>query len=410
MFGVVRPCRHGMCATLFKDWMAHLCGLCLTLRAEHGQAARLVTNYDGLLVSVLVEAQNPERSPHRAAGRCALRGLRGADVVDHGAEGARLAAAVSLLLAAGKTRDHVADRDGAYARRPVAAMAGVVARRWDRAGARTGGELGFDIEVLRGAVERQTALESTGGLGLLNLTEPTETAVAAAFAHTAVLAGKPRNAEPLAETGRFFGRLAHLIDAVEDLPADRASGAFNPLLASGTDLAQARRHATDALRGLRLALADVQFERRRLVDALLVRELGRSVDRAFEQAGDGKRPGWWHRAQHPYGPQQPPFDPPWPPHGPQPHGPQPSGPGKRAPFLPRPARPGPGLLCPAWTLVGCTCGLWQPPWSPFHSEHCGERCWCTRHCDGNGCDCDCSGCCDCGDGCCCDCNCCDCNC
>lgn len=45
-----------MCAALFKEWMAHLCGLCLTLRGEHGQAARLVTNYDGLLVSVLVEA------------------------------------------------------------------------------------------------------------------------------------------------------------------------------------------------------------------------------------------------------------------------------------------------------------------------------------------------------------------
>lgn len=56
---MVRPCRHGMCASLFKEWMAHLCGLCLTLRSEHGQSARLVTNYDGLLVSVLVEAQAP---------------------------------------------------------------------------------------------------------------------------------------------------------------------------------------------------------------------------------------------------------------------------------------------------------------------------------------------------------------
>src|SRR3954454_20906017 len=105
VFGVVRPCKHVLCGTLFKDWMAHLCGLCLTLRAEHGQTARLVTNYDGLLVSVLVEAQSADRSPHRRAGPCALRGLRTAEVVDARAEGARLAAAVSLLLAAGKTRD-----------------------------------------------------------------------------------------------------------------------------------------------------------------------------------------------------------------------------------------------------------------------------------------------------------------
>lgn len=44
VFGVVRPCRHVRCGNLFKDWLAHLCGLCLTLRDEHGQAARLVTN------------------------------------------------------------------------------------------------------------------------------------------------------------------------------------------------------------------------------------------------------------------------------------------------------------------------------------------------------------------------------
>ena len=73
MFGVVRPCRHRLRGGLFGAWSAHLCGLCLTLRDIHGQAARLVTNYDGLLVSVLTEAQDPAVAPHRVAGRCALR-------------------------------------------------------------------------------------------------------------------------------------------------------------------------------------------------------------------------------------------------------------------------------------------------------------------------------------------------
>ncbi|HEX2313020.1 MAG TPA: DUF5685 family protein, partial [Thermomonospora sp.] len=213
MFGLVRPCRHVMCRSLFDSWLAHLCGLCLTLRAEHGQAARLVTNYDGLLVSVLLEAQAPERSPRRKAGPCALRGMRSADVLDARGEGARLAAAVSLLLAAAKTRDHISDADGPYSRRLVAVGAGRLAERWDAAGARTGSALGFDVSVLREAVDRQVRLEARVGLGLLELTEPTESAVAAAFAHTAVLAGKPHNAGALAEAGRFFGRLAHLVDA-----------------------------------------------------------------------------------------------------------------------------------------------------------------------------------------------------
>ena len=365
MFGVVRPCRHVLCGNLFKDWMAHLCGLCLTLRAEHGQAARLVTNYDGLLVSVLAEAQAPELSPRRKAGPCALRGMRTAEVVTAKAQGAQLAAAASLLLAAGKTRDHVADGDGPYSRRLVAAAAGRAAGRWDAAGVRTGAAAGFDPSALRAAVARQPALEATPGLGLLDLTEPTETAVAAVFAHTAVLAGKEGNAETLAEAGRYFGRIAHLIDAVEDLADDAAAGAYNPLLATGTTAGEARRHAGDALRGLRLALADLELERPQLVRALLDREVRRSVERAFEE-----KPGDRHAAASGRGPRRP--------------------------------RPGWPVPCLTGTAVCVTCGVFQPEWSDHHGESCGDRCWCSRHCDCCDCctSCDCCSDCDC---CCCDC-------
>ncbi len=188
MFGVVRPCQHRLRGPLFGQWMAHLCGLCLTLRDLHGQNARFVTNYDGLLVSVLTEAQNPAVTPHRTAGPCALRGLRRADVLDAAGSGARLAATVSLVLAAGKVRDHVEDRDGAFARRMIAAGASQVAGRWLKAGQRTGSGVGFDTSVLTGAIARQADLERSAGVKLLEVTEPTETAVSAAFAQTAVLA------------------------------------------------------------------------------------------------------------------------------------------------------------------------------------------------------------------------------
>src|SRR5258708_34006723 len=109
MFGVVRPCRHRMSGALRRAWQAHLCGLCLTLRDTHGQAARLVTSYDTLLVSVLTEAQNPEGSPHRTAGPCPLRGFRRADVVAASAPGAQLAASVPRGPAAGQVTDPGAD-------------------------------------------------------------------------------------------------------------------------------------------------------------------------------------------------------------------------------------------------------------------------------------------------------------
>lgn len=281
MFGIIRPCRHRLGGDLAAAWQAHLCGMCLSLRDDHGQAARLATNYDGLVISVLAEAQADGAPERRTAGRCALRRMRKLDVAV--GDCARLAATVSLVLAAAKIRDHTDDGDGAFGRPGVRSAATALADRWAAAGTRTGRELGFEVGVLTEAIGRQTAVEAAAGPGtpLLMVTEPTETATAAAFAHTAALAGKPANEAPLAEAGRLFGRIAHLVDAVEDLAADQASGAWNPLLATGTDLTEARRLCDDALLGIKLALNETEFTDPRLVHALLVRELTRSVHRVF---------------------------------------------------------------------------------------------------------------------------------
>lgn len=288
MFGIIRPCRHRLTDGLRDAWMAHLCGLCLALRDDHGHAARVATNYDGLIISVLVEAQAaPERAGagRRKAGPCALRGMRTASVAR--GEGARLAAAVSLVLAAAKMQDHVEDKDGVFARRGVAGGARKVAARWARQGEGTGHDVGFDTAVLTRAVGRQGEVEALAGPGtsVLVVTEPTETATGAAFAHTAVLAGRPENAESLAEAGRLFGRLAHLLDAVEDAWEDRESGAWNPLLATGTGPDEAYRLCRDAAHGIRLALKDVAFTDGKLAHLLLVHEVDQAIDRTFQHAG-----------------------------------------------------------------------------------------------------------------------------
>ncbi|MBB1253512.1 hypothetical protein H3146_09030 [Streptomyces sp. OF3] len=282
MFGILRPCRHSLGAEMSGSWLAHLCGLCLALRADHGQFARVATNYDGLVISVLTEAQATDAEQgRRRAGPCPLRGMRTATVAR--GEGARLAATVSLVLASAKLRDHVADGDGMLARRPAAVAATRIADGWDRGGTRSGARLGFDTGPLLAAIGRQQEIERAAGPGtpLLRITEPTETATSAAFAHTARLAGRPANAVPLAEAGRLFGRLAHLLDAVEDRAADAAAGAWNPLTATGTDLDEARRLCDDAVHGVRLALREAEFTDASLVHLLLVHELRRAVDRAF---------------------------------------------------------------------------------------------------------------------------------
>jgi hypothetical protein len=307
-------------------------------------------------------------------------------------EGARLAAAVSLVLASAKVRDHVADGDGLLARRPVALAARRVAASWGAAGARTGSDVGFDTAVLVDAVDRQLGIEALAGWDtpVLTVTEPTETATAAAFAHTAVLAGRPRNAEPLAEAGRLFGRLAHLLDAVEDREADAASGAWNPLTATGTPLTEARRLADDALHGIRLALREVEFADGKLAHRLLVHELRASVDRAFGTASCAHRPT--PSLAGPYAP--------------------PGSPGGPPPEPPRRERRGLLAGCAVWAGLACTCqvccGEYEDPWSRERRDglcrdadcgDCGDCadccncCQCCGECDGCDC-CDCG--CDCG--------------
>ncbi|WET77208.1 DUF5685 family protein [Amycolatopsis sp. QT-25] len=426
MFGIIRPCRHRLSAGLHADWLAHLCGLCLALRDEHGQLARMVTNYDGLLISALVEAQSPRAEGRRDAGPCPLRAMKGTSVAKGG--GAQLAAAVSLVLASAKISDHVEDRDGAFARRSVALAARRVATRWADQGSRTGIRVGFDTAVLTEAVDRQAELENAVRLGdsAVLATEPAELATAAAFAHTAVLAGRPENAAPLAEAGRLFGRAAHLLDAVEDLAEDEAAGAWNPLAATGTGLTEARRLCEDAVLGVELALREVAFDQPKLVHALLVHELRQAVRRAFGHnlTGHGPRqppPGWIgpgpqpqrHPHQHPHQPypsqrypqggHQPPPPPPGAPGGGPPqeppkekrkHGGAPTNgqggccwtPKFRVPAQPR----GFFFGCAVASYMCCSCQFCCR--DPFPGAWSGKphEAWCNN-CDG----CDCCNCCDC---------------
>ncbi|MEU4085380.1 DUF5685 family protein [Streptomyces aureus] len=432
MFGIVRPCSHRLGEGLKTQWMAHLCGLCLALRGDHGQFARVVTNYDGLLISVLTEAQAEKATGwRRTAGPCPLRGMRTASVAQ--GEGARLAAAVSLVLASAKVRDHVADGDGLLARKPVALAARRVAVSWGKAGARTGSAVGFDTAVLVDAVDRQVGIEALAGPGtsLLTVTEPTETATAAAFAHTAVLAGRPGNAAPLAEAGRLFGRLAHLLDAVEDREADAAAGAWNPLTATGTPLAEARRLADDAVHGIRLALREAEFTDGKLAHVLLVHELGRSVDRAFGTSGCGHPADGAHGTHGSHGSLDAPgsggllglpgsavllgpegsFGPP-PQQGGNPYtgGGNPYGDGGN-PFgggpsftPPTPGKRGFWAGCAAAIGLCCTCKMccadeYEGPWSRKKREGCLSDCDCDCGCC-EACQCceccECCSCCDCG--------------
>ena len=232
--------------------------------------------------------------------------------------------------------------------------------------------LGLDAGVLLATVARQRAVE-TAPATILEITAPTEAATALAFRQTALVAGRPGNADALAEAGRLFGRLAHLIDAVEDLFDDRAAGAWNPIDALDLAPLEVRRLCDDALLGIRLALRDVEFDDSRLVHLLLVHELKSAVDRAFA----GQPTASW----------TPPQPTTWQP---------PDNRQKR------------GALrgCLGWLVVCGTCQVccasqYEDPCTGQPRSGACRGSNCVDCCDCSGCDCDC---CDCCDGCdCCNC-------
>ncbi|WP_026239980.1 DUF5685 family protein [Parafrankia discariae] len=330
MFGLIQPCRGRLGATAHELWSAHLCGLCLALRDTAGQPARLATTGDGVVLSLLVAAQRPTATVRRGAGPCPLRSMRTARVVAADDPGITLAASASLAAAAARIHDHARDGDGLAGTRLLRAGATRAAGAVDRAADRTGRRVGFDTAELVESVHRQFALETatrrcpeadgaadgnTERAGaLLALIAPTEDAAAAAFRHCAELAGRPENTGTLAEAGRLFGRLTHLLDAVTDRAADGQAGRWNPLTASGTTDAAARSLCLDALTGLRLAVDELTLAPSAdaaLLRALLVDELAHTVTRTFAGAGGaggattaratgtGTAPveggGWWRR-------------------------------------------------------------------------------------------------------------------
>ena len=419
MFGLLHACSNVLDAELLARWRAHLCGLCLTLRDDHGQPARALTNTDAVALAVLVDAQQRETVRTRIAGPCPLRAMRTAPVIVGSSGSMRLAATASVTLAAARAQDHAAERrhdlvaGGLSSRAEEMAMSRltpVLRRRAqkDREMARRIGARRSLLE-LDGQGAREAAVRA--GDALLDITAPSATAAGRIFAASADVAGRPEHVADLTIVGEAFGSLAHLLDAVEDLERDRRNGAFNPVLATGTPLADVRRECGRLVRRIRRHVdrldLDLTLPDARLARSLLLDGTHRAVHRAFSSAADA---GTSTVVSALAGRTDPPAPSPGLPLTPDPGTPPkpedapPEWPGHLPP--PPPEKKGPKP--PFWSNILPFAGVYCTGYAccAEHENHCtGERhpaaCSGGDACGSCG-DCDCD-CCDCGD--CCDCNC-----
>ena len=272
MFGVLKNAGCPMAPSLERQWRGHLCGLCLSLKKQYGQFARIVTNYDAALLSALYVAQLPQ-GQRRQPSFCILRKAARTEVVAPDDPGIQYAASMALLMAASKIKDHIEDNETAL--RHIKGIATGLADKWMRMAGKGSAALGFAAAEVERQVQRQAVVESQHGRDFNFYAEPTELAVAAAFSHTAVLSNCPENKDTLYRMGQMFGRIMYLLDSYQDYAEDLVAHQFNALAASCAEewRAEAVRLFQQAYRELDASFYALELSQPVLLQALLGQKL-----------------------------------------------------------------------------------------------------------------------------------------
>jgi len=226
------------------------CGLCTAYGRGYRTRTRMLAAADPsvlvTLLDALAEAPSArERVPCPLALKLARR-----RAMSPGAPAIEAVAALQVVLASEKLFDDRLDRDRLLARVASRLLAGDVVR----AEATLVG-LGFPLEELRATLRRQAELEARGDSDLDALAAPTGDALALAAGWLARRV--PADEVAAATFARRLGRLLYVVDALQDLPRDRRTGAFNPLatlLASPSPATLG--YLRDKVEGLVAALAE----------------------------------------------------------------------------------------------------------------------------------------------------------
>jgi hypothetical protein len=218
MFGFLRL--NASCLSLSEKNVtsSHMCGICNFLSARYGFQFRGLTNHDAIFYSILTSAQSDEEAINP---KCPFR-LQKPNIGQH--IGIKYASAISLLMAKTKVDDDLHDSNTISSR----AKAKRINRIFPFA-AKELANLDFKTDFVQQQIESQHVLEDQNCNTINELTKPSENVVSEIFTHTARLARKEENVEPLTILGKNIGRLMYLMDAYIDLPTDVEKGRFNAL-------------------------------------------------------------------------------------------------------------------------------------------------------------------------------------
>lgn len=234
MFGYLRPMQPEMKISEYQAYKAVYCGFCRAL-SRRGFLLRFSLSYDFTFYSLLAlsltrDFCGTERGfcpRHPFKKRLCVRQC---DALDRAAD-------LAILLLHAKLRDNLNDRD--HFRPATRLLLCYLAPKKRRIAARYPQQ----AAAIERYLQEQWRCEAQNA-GLDACCDPTGQLLADFFA---LLSPDLQQQYALQQLGSVLGRFIYLLDAADDLPADRKSGSFNPLnKLPGTD-EQRRQEAEHSL-------------------------------------------------------------------------------------------------------------------------------------------------------------------
>lgn len=216
MFGYVLPPLQMLPEAEAERFRRAYCGLCHTLGARYGPAARLILNYDFTFLAILLSEPGEGRTESR---RCMASPLQRRDFLTP-TPALELAADESVILAYWQSRDGAAD-SGPLRGLKYRSASGLLAPAYRRAAAL---RPAFD-ESTRRQLRLLGELEAQRCSSLDRAADAFAVLLAGAAAETA----DPIGRRVLEQLLYHLGRWVYLIDAADDLKEDAVSGNYNPV-------------------------------------------------------------------------------------------------------------------------------------------------------------------------------------
>ncbi len=214
MFGYIQPVRDKLSQNEYETFRAVYCGLCHCMKRRCGLAARFMVNYDFTFMAMLLSG---ERESCYEQLRCIAHPFKARKCLCCSGTFDK-AADMSVILGYLKLEDNIHD-DGFF-RSLASRLACICLRRGYKKACRREPEFAAGAE---GLLSELRALEQEGYSSLDRMADK----FAQILASAAIAADIPERRKVLKYLFYHIGRLVYILDAIDDLPEDCESGAYN---------------------------------------------------------------------------------------------------------------------------------------------------------------------------------------